>query len=54
MWVLGKTKHAARGGFDGDVVRATVAFDANFSTLNACACPTLGAARMVVKKRQLL
>jgi hypothetical protein len=41
-------EHVARWGFDGDAVRAALAFEIDFSTRNVCACPTLGAARMAV------
>jgi hypothetical protein len=45
-----RNEHAPRGGFDGHIVRAAVSLDIKFSTLNVCAFPLFGAARMLAKR----
>ena len=43
-------EHAARGGFDGDVVRAAVALDIELFNLERLRVPDAGAARLAAKR----
>ena len=52
MWCGTRNEHASRGGFDGDVVRASVALDIELFNLERLRVPDVGRGKAACEENQ--